>query len=119
MSVNVRCTRPEERESIMEFIREITGLEVEYVSGRPPLAVRNDAEELDLLAEVMAKHFGKKPGFTRMNGATDACHFAAGSAPVAIIGIRFSGAHAKSERASLASLERYSLMLGELAQVLR
>ena len=119
MTVNVRTTRPEEEESIMKFIRETTGLEVEYVSGRPPLAVRSDAEDLDLLAEVMAEHFGKKPGFTRMNGATDACHFAAGSAPVAIIGIRFSGAHAKSERASLSSLESYSLMLGKLARTLK
>lgn len=119
MTVNVRYTRPEERESIVGFIRETTGLEVEFVSGRPPLAVRESAEELDLLAAVMAKHFGKKPEFTRMNGATDACYFAAGSAPVAIIGIKFSGAHAKSERASLVSLERYSLMLEELARSLK
>ena len=119
MSVNVRYTRPEEKEEIINFIRETTGAEVEYVSGRAPLAVRSDAKELELLAGVMEKYLGKRPGLTRMHGATDASYFASGSAPVAIIGIKFIGAHAKSERASLSSLEKYSLVLGDLAKALK
>ena len=119
MSVNVRYTRPEEKEEILDFIRKTTGAEVEYVSGRPPLAVRSDAKELDLLAGVMEKHSGKRPDLTRMHGATDASYFASGSAPVAIIGIKFSGAHAKSERASLSSIEKYSLVLNDLARALK
>ena len=119
LTIMIAESRPEEKEKIINFLRETTGAEVKYVSGRAPLAVRSDAKELDLLAGVMEKHFGKRPGLTRMHGATDASYFASGSAPVAIIGIKFSGAHAKSERASLSSIEKYSLVLNDLARALK
>ena len=108
MLLNFRYLRPGENEEIMQRLREITGLEVALDRTCPPVTVSTGAEELKILAGTIREITGIEPEFDRMHGATDARWFASLNVPIAIFGIESEGAHAKVERAKVASIAEFS-----------
>ena len=111
MLLNFRYLRPGENEEIMQKLREVTGLEVALDRTCPPVSVSTDAQELKMLAETVEEMTGTKPGFDRMNAATDARWFARLNLPIAIFGIEGEGDHGKVERAKTASIEEISRII--------
>ena len=108
MLLNFRYLRPGENDEIMQQLREVTGLDVTLDRTCPPVTVSKEAPELKSLADAIEEIAGVKPGFDRMNGATDARWFASLNVPIAIFGIEHEGAHEKVERAKVDSIEQFS-----------
>lgn len=118
MIINFRYIAQEEREKILQSLREITGLDVELLSFRDPVVADKDAPELKVLARIMQKHLEKEPLFYRMDGATDASFFINGPAPVAILGTNAADAHGRNEKVELDSIRKYAEILKETAREL-
>ena len=118
MLLNFRFLEPGENEEIMQRLREVTGLEVTLVETCPPVTVSQDSPELKILADTVEEIAGVRPGFDRMNGATDARWFASLNMPIAIMGIQGEGAHAKVERCKVDSIELFSRIVLAVARKL-
>ncbi|MBO4631925.1 MAG: M20/M25/M40 family metallo-hydrolase [Lentisphaeria bacterium] len=118
MLLNFRYIRPGENEEIMQKLREVTGLEVTLDRICPPVTVSEDAPVLKILADTVEEIAGVRPGFDRMNGATDARWFASLKTPIAIMGIESDGAHAKVEYARVDSIELFSRIIKSLSRKL-
>ena len=118
MLLNFRFLEPGENEEIMQRLREVTGLEVTLVETCPPVTVSTDAPELKILADTVEEIAGVRPGFDRMNGATDARWFASLNMPIAIMGIQGEGAHAKVERCKVDSIDLFSRIVLAVAKKL-
>ena len=119
MILNFRYLRPEEREELMRKLNEVTGLEVELDRTCPPVFVSEDAPELKVMIDAVEEVIGIRPGFDRMNGATDARWFASTGKPIAIVGIEGSGAHAKVERVKVDAIDLFSKVVKTAAQKLK
>ncbi len=111
MILNVRYTEKRTAEEIMEQIRSVTGLQVDYVKGCLPAFTDENAPVLEKLARSMERTFGFFPSHTRMNGATDARHFVNCGVPFAIIGVEGKGVHGPAERVRLDSIREYAEVL--------
>ena len=106
MVLNIRFVRREDREKILSRIRELTGLEVIVNQTSDPLFVEENTPLMRRLKEEMQKQFpDREISFLRMNGATDARHFAGEGVPIAILGTDGYGMHASGEWVSLKNLE--------------
>ena len=106
MVLNIRFVRGEDREKILSRIRELTGLEVIVNQTSDPLFVEENTPLMRCLKEEMQKQFpDREISFLRMNGATDARHFAGEGVPIAILGTDGYGMHASGEWVSLKNLE--------------
>ena len=115
MLLNFRYVQPEEREQLMQKLRDVTGLEVTLGRTCPPVAVSSDAPELKILRDTVQEIAGVTPGFDRMHGATDARWFASLNVPIAIYGIECAGAHSKVEWAKVDSIELMSRIVKAVA----
>lgn len=119
MTINIRYVDPAERESIIDRIRELSGLTVEVLMACPPVVFSEDTPEFAALAASLAEQLGGTIAFVRMNGATDARHFAALGVPVAIIGAPGRDIHGNDEAVDIAGLRQYEELLvsyaGQLA----
>ena len=112
MSVNVRYVHPGDEPRIEAFLRETSGLEVELRATCEPVFCDADAPALAALRKAMAASFEREIPVIRMQGATDARHFAGpGAAPVAIVGIEGGACHEDREWASLPSIRAYAGLL--------
>ncbi len=116
MTLNIRYVRDEDRETIFEFIRETTGLEIEIGRGCRPIASDPDSPELKRLAAIYSEVTGNPAKFVRMTGATDARHLVDLKIPVAITGLDGRGAHSAKEAVDFAS---FPLMLEVLRRFTR
>ena len=106
MVLNIRFVRGEDREKILSRIRELTGLEVIVNQTSDPLFVEENTPLMRRLKEEMQKQFpDREISFLRMNGATDARHFAGEGVPIAILGTDGYGMHSSGEWVSLKNLE--------------
>lgn len=114
MLINIRFINSADCESIIEKIKQITGLEV-IIHGicEPFFADENTPVVQKLMATMKNKYPEKDIPFVRMNGATDARHFAKLSAPIAVIGTEHGGIHTANEWVRLSSIDKYTDMLEE------
>lgn len=112
MVVNVRYVTPGDAPRIEAMVREASGLEVRRLAHCEPVFCDENAPALAALRGVMAAAFGREIPMRRMQGATDARHFAGpGSAPVAIIGVEGGACHEEREWASLSAIQAYADLL--------
>ena len=118
LTLNFRYVANGEKEEILKML-EVTSLEVTVVENCLPVCVPTSAKEFGLLQSVLEKHFGSFNGYRKMNGATDARHFASLNLPIAIIGVQGEGAHALVERVSISSMAKYAQILKDLASALK
>ena len=113
MSLNIRFTRPGDDQRILRQLAEQSGLEVQGSVDCQPLAFSPETPALKRLAGFMQEKLRREIRIVRMNGATDARHFAALKVPVAIIGLPGEEAHGTAERLEIAGLHAYEKMLAE------
>ena len=110
MVVNIRYTTPGDEARLAAFVRSASGLEAEVLNGCPPVFCDETHPEMERLREAMKRVFARDDiPFLRMDGATDARHFAApGAAPVAILGVHGGSCHRDDEWLDLASVSAYA-----------
>ena len=116
MLLNFRYLKVEEKDQILQKLRDLTGLEVTVDRTCLPVSVSTDTPELKMLVDTIEEIKGIRPEFDRMCGATDARWFAALNIPIAIMGIQGGGAHGKVEWCSLKSLEDFVGIVKAVAQ---
>ncbi|MBO5792655.1 MAG: M20 family metallopeptidase [Lentisphaeria bacterium] len=112
--LNLRLVNLEEKEAMIAFVRETTGLEVEAGECCDPFASPVETEEMKRVLAAYAKAFGKEGGPLRMCGATDARHLYKIGVPVYVSGINGSGAHSVDEKLELDSLKKGAAMILDL-----
>ncbi len=105
MVINFRCISSEMIDDLQKKVPEITGLETEVVEICYPMVSDPDDPELNRLLKLLGEERRNDPQFQRMNGATDARHLGGLGLPVAIMGLRTSGAHAAVEYLDLTSYQ--------------
>ena len=107
-----QAEKAREREEFEAMIRETSGLEVELLASCEPVFCDENAPALAALRGAMAAAFGREIPMQRMQGATDARHFAGpGAAPVAIIGVEGAACHEDREWARLSTVQAYADLL--------
>ena len=111
MVLNIRFTRAADDVRLAEEIRTISGLEVSASTDCQPLLFSPEQPVLRRLVSFLGKQFGRDIAIQRMNGATDARHFAALGVPVAMIGVPGRDAHGAGEALDLTGLAAYERVL--------
>jgi succinyl-diaminopimelate desuccinylase len=111
MTINIRYIDPAGRDAIVGKLREQSGLEVKVLMECPPVVFSEEAPEFRVLGECMRRELDHEIAFVRMNGATDARHFAALGVPVAIIGSPARDIHGDDEAVEIAPLRAYEDLL--------
>ncbi len=116
-ALNIRFTEDSTPESVAEEIRQVTGLKVETFETSPCVFFPPESPAVETLSEIIAKSFGvDKIEHLRMNGATDARHLAGLGVPVAVAGVKGSGAHQSDECVWLSSIGQYGSIAAEFAR---
>mgnify|MGYP006284011189 CR=1 FL=1 len=105
MTVNIRYVDPGARNTIIETIQQKSGLEVEVLMQCPPVSVDPETPVIAELRSHLEQHLGVAVPFERLNGATDARHFAGHNAPVVILGLPGTGPHSSHEALEIAGIE--------------
>lgn len=112
MLVNIRYTNPGDADRIEKFVRDATGLEVVRETWCQPFVCDENEPIFARLAEIMRRKWPDKGvGFVRQTGATDARHFGASKAPIAVLGIDGGDCHTDNEWVGINGI-------GEMADVL-
>lgn len=112
--LNLRLVKLEEKEAMIAFVRETTGLEVEAGECCDPFSSPVDTEEMKRVLAAYSKAFGKEAVPERMCGATDARHLYKIGVPVYVSGINGSGAHSANEQLKLDSIDKGTAMILDL-----
>ena len=115
MTLNIRFTEPGGDQAILERLRALSGLDVHGETDCQPLEAEAGHPLIRRLADAMSLRLGREIAFPRMNGATDARHFAALGVPVAILGVPGRHAHADAENLDAGMLPVYEEILAEFA----
>jgi succinyl-diaminopimelate desuccinylase len=111
LTLNIRYTQPGGAETWLQRLAEVSGLQVEQWTSCPVVLFDEDTPALRELAQIMQAALGHPVATVRMNGATDARHFAGLGIPVAIIGTPSRDIHGRDEAADMAGLRAYEEML--------
>ncbi|MBE6384094.1 MAG: M20 family metallopeptidase [Lentisphaerae bacterium] len=114
--LNLRLVKLEEKDAVVERIRQVTGLEVKVTESCDPFNSPVDSEEMRTLAAAYSKAFGKEITPGRICGATDARHLYKIGRPVYVSGIDGSGAHSAEEKLCLSSIDKGVAMILELVK---
>jgi len=115
LTLNIRYTQPGGAEDWLRRIAEVSGLQVESRVSCPVVVFDENTPALRDLAAAMAAVFGRPVSTVRMNGATDARHFAHLGIPVAILGTPGRDIHGRDESVEIAALRAYEDMLTDFA----
>ncbi len=116
MTVNIRYTRQEDYQFIMDLARNSSGLDVTLERECRPYSCDEGSDAILGLKEALGKAFPDKGvAFRRMNGATDARHMGDMGVPVAILGIPGGGAHSADEWADIRGIAQYAECLENYA----
>lgn len=116
MVINFRYIGSDDHKDLIEYVRRVTGLEIEIVQQMGAMAEPEDTGDLEVLRSIMTKHLGKEVRFTRLCGATDARFFRRPGLPVAVIGLKHGGVHSAGEYLLLDSIDIHCRILEELAE---
>lgn len=107
MTLNIRFTTVGDDQRILRTLRERSGLEVEPQMQCSPVVIDPDHPEIRRLQANLAASLGRDIPLERLNGATDARHFAEHDAPVVIMGLPGRGAHSSDEAVQKAQFPLY------------
>lgn len=112
MNLNIRFTKPGDEDRIEAFVRETTGLETVRKSLSHPFFCDASHPSLQALLGAMERRWPtSKIELIRMNGATDARHFATLGVPIAILGVRGACCHMDGEWVDPVSIGETAEML--------
>jgi succinyl-diaminopimelate desuccinylase len=111
LTLNLRYTQPGGAEAWLQRLAEVSGLQVEPRTTCPVVLFDENTPALRDLAQAMQAAFGREVTTVRMNGATDARHFAHLGVPVAIIGTPGRDIHGRDESVEIAAVRAYEDML--------
>ncbi len=111
MTVNIRYTERGQYERILKRIQEVSGLTPEVQMHSEPVVFDENTAILQNLRGCMEKRLGRNIPMQKMNGATDARHFAQCGVPVAILGIPGTDEHGEHEAAELTGMKGYEDIL--------
>ncbi len=112
--VNIRFTKPNDEDRITDFVRKVSGLEVERNDLCAPVFSDKDDPEIVRLRDMMARRWiDREIEFKLMCGATDARHFVVKPTPIVILGVDGDNCHAKDEYVNLPHIDELSDMLVE------
>lgn len=97
-------------------IATVSGLKVEVLTSMP--VVRSDARHpiLRELRRFLAAHLKRRIDLKRLNAATDARHFVALNAPIAMMGIPYRNPHASNERAHIKGMLLFQKTIEDLCK---
>lgn len=113
--LDVRYTEKTRPAALARKIRQVSGLKVEVFAQSPVLFNDPDSPAVRDFAAFMNKTLKVEAPFQRMNGATDARHFAALKRPIVIISVPYKGGHSDCERVGVKWLRKYEDMLTAFA----
>jgi acetylornithine deacetylase/succinyl-diaminopimelate desuccinylase-like protein len=109
--LDIRWTEAVRPAELLRRIRAKSGLKVE-VLAQCPVVTTDPASPVVRDFQLALQHaFGRTPNIRRLNGATDARHFARHGVPIIITSIPYEGPHASCERASARGLLRFEELL--------
>ena len=111
MVLNIRYTETTTADELLEAMRGASGLTLEPRMACAPVFFSDDTPAFSRLAECMRQALGRDIDLIRMNGATDARHFAELGVPGAIIGIPGQDPHGAGECVEAEGLAAYEDML--------
>ncbi|MBN2449668.1 MAG: M20/M25/M40 family metallo-hydrolase [Lentisphaeria bacterium] len=111
LTLNIRFTEPGGDQRWVALLREVSGLDVAVGVSCPVVVFDEATPALTDLARAMAAYLGREIGAKRMNGATDARHFAGLGVPVAILGAAGRDVHGRDEAVDIEVLRAYEEML--------
>ena len=111
MVLNIRYTETTTADELLERLKQASGLTVEARMACPPVFFSDETPAFARLAECMRQTLGRDIDLIRMNGATDARHFAEIGVPVAIIGAPGEDPHGAGECVEADGLAAYEDML--------
>ena len=112
--LNLRLVKLEEKEQMISFIRDVTGLEVEVTESCDPFISPHETEYMGRVLAAYSNAFGKEAVPARMCGATDARHLYKIGVPVYVSGINGSGAHSVEEILQINSIDKGVAMIHAL-----
>lgn len=107
MTLNIRYIEADERDSIIETLRRTSGLEVDVLMQCPPVSVDPNTPVIEQLRGHLERELNTPISLRRLNGATDARHFAGQPAPVAILGLPGRAPHSNDEALQIAPVGPY------------
>lgn len=111
MTLNIRFTKEKDAAGIVKQLETATDLEVVPHVDCLPLAFDRKTPAIRELVQFMHTYLKTTITVDRINGATDARHFARLGVPVAIIGVPGKDAHGAAECVDLDALRTYEDML--------
>jgi succinyl-diaminopimelate desuccinylase len=111
LTLNLRYTQAGGAEAWLQRLAAVSGLQVEARTSCPVVLFDETTPALRDLAQAMEAAFGRPVSMVRMNGATDARHFADLGVPVAIIGTPGRDIHGRDEAVEIAAVRAYEDML--------
>ena len=115
MTLNIRFTEPDGADRWLRRLAEVSGLTVTPCVTSPVVVFDERTPALQELSAAMAASLGRPIETVRMNGATDARHFARLGIPVAILGTPGRDIHGRDEAVDMAALRAYEDMLTAFA----
>lgn len=110
--LNFRYLRDADFGKIVELVKS-AGLEVTVLRSRAPLNTDENAPAVRLLKQTVEDVLGRPSGFSRVCGASDACHLKAMGVPVVIMGVNGTGYHAAGEKMELKTMDEMHRILVE------
>lgn len=118
MLLDIRIVSADEKDKTINFIREVTGLDVTVIKGNDPFESPVDTVEMNHLKTAYTEAFGGQPETRRMSGATDARHLWKIGHPVYIIGVKGTGCHASNESLDISSVDKVMNTVLKLSNLL-
>ncbi|MBN1673463.1 MAG: M20/M25/M40 family metallo-hydrolase [Kiritimatiellae bacterium] len=111
LSLDIRYTGRVSRAALLRRIRAASGLNVVAGLGSPVVFCDETHAAVRQLIRVMRRRLRRNIPAIRLNGATDARHFAPLKVPIAIIGAPSRGAHSDRDAVNLKGLLAYADLL--------
>ncbi|MFW6414658.1 MAG: M20/M25/M40 family metallo-hydrolase, partial [Verrucomicrobiota bacterium] len=116
MTLNIRYTETTEPDTLIENLKQISGLDIDVRMQSQPVFCDEQNPEIQRLKKSMREFFARKIYLKRSNGATDARHFVDSAVPIAIIGVPGQDQHGGNEAVSISGLRQYKEMLHKFNQ---
>ncbi|MFH1760566.1 MAG: M20/M25/M40 family metallo-hydrolase [bacterium] len=106
MNLNIRFTDKTNPKKLINNIRTVSGLKVDLKLQTDFLSIPENDGYVQGFYKSMKKRMNNNIEIGRMNGATDARHFARKSKSIVITGLKGGGAHAADEWLNLDSVKK-------------
>lgn len=118
LGLNIRYINPGDRKNILKKIRDLSSLDVEILMESDPVFFDETLPAMKSLRHCMQRILDREIPIQKLNGATDARHFAISEVPVAVIGMPSEDLHGNNENIPACALDEYRDLLLEFLPTL-